>query len=100
MKRILVYFTKPVSKKITKDRWNKETKKWDYDVECEEISDSFEFYSLSNAKKFIKENIEFYKGSSITKIFSNGDFENLGEIKINGCNKHFIANTKQKKAGY
>lgn len=100
MKRISVYFSKPISRKYIGDKWNKETKKWEYDVECEEINDSFEFFNLATAKKFIKENIEFYTGSSITKVFSNGDFENLGEIKLSGCNKHFIANTRQRVVNY
>lgn len=100
MKRISVYFSKPVSRKYLGDKWNSKTKKWEYDVECEEINVSFEFFNLATAKKFIKENIEFYKGSSITKVLSNGDFEELGEIKLSGCNKHFIANTRQKVANY
>lgn len=100
MKRISVYFSKPVSRKYLDDKWNSEKKKWEYDVECEEVSDTFEFSSIAAAKKFIKENIEFYTGSSITKVFSSGDFENLGEIKLSGCNKHFIANTRQRVANY
>lgn len=56
-----------------------------------------EFYNLSAAKKAMKENNA--KGS-ITKVWSNGDWENLGEISLNGSNKTFVANTRQKKANY
>lgn len=41
-----------------------------------------------------------YKGSCITKVWANGDFENLGEINLKGSNKTFVANTKQKTASY
>lgn len=55
------------------------------------------FYSLSAAKKAMKEHNA--KGS-ITKVWSNGDWENLGPIVLQGSNKHFVANTRQTKAGY
>lgn len=55
------------------------------------------FYNLPAAKKAMKENDA--KGT-ITKIWSNGDWENLGEIVLKGSNKTFVANTKQKKANY
>lgn len=41
-----------------------------------------------------------YKGSCITKTWANGDWENLGEIKLAGSNKTFVANTKQRVANY
>lgn len=66
----------------------------------EETTNMFDFYKLSSAKKFIKKHIDIYKSSCITKIWSNGDWENLGEIKLTGNNKHFVANTKATKAGY
>lgn len=42
------------------------------------------FYNLNDAKKEIKNN----PGSKgfITKIYNNGDWEPIGEIKIKGCN--------------
>ena len=55
------------------------------------------FHSLSAAKKAMKEHNA--KGS-ITKVWSNGDWENLGPIVLKGSNKHFVANTRQTKAGY
>lgn len=100
MKSYTVYFNEPVSYKYIGDKFNKETKKWEYDVECEEKSDTFTFYNLTSAKKLIKENFDKYKGSCITKIWANGDWENLGEIKLKGNNKTFVANTKQKKLNY
>lgn len=55
------------------------------------------FYSLSAAKKAMKEhNAE----GSITKVWSNGDWVNLGPIELKGSNKTFVANTRQTKAGY
>lgn len=72
-------------------------KKWEHDVELEERSDTFTFYSLAPAKKLIKANLDKYKGSCITKTWANGDWENLGEINLNGSNKTFVANTRQKK---
>lgn len=58
------------------------------------------FYELSSAKKFIKEHMDIYVGSSITKVYSNGDTVNCGEIKMRGSNKHFIANTRMTKSNY
>lgn len=100
MKQIYVYFNEKVCQKYIGDKFNKQTKKWEFDVECENWDDSFVFSSLKNAKSFIKKHIDKYKGSNIVKIWANGDWENLGEIKLNGNNKHFIANTKQKKFSY
>ena len=56
-----------------------------------------EFSTLSSAKKAMKEN---HAKGYITKIWSNGDWENLGEIILKGSNKTFVANTKQIKGSY
>lgn len=61
-----------------------------------------EYHSLSAAKsamKALKKQGYEVKGSK-TKVWSNGDFEPLGEITLTGSNKHFVANTKQIKLGY
>ncbi len=100
MKQYTVYFTEPVCHKYIGDKFNKELKRWEYDVECEDWKDIFTFYSLALAKKLIKANLDKYKGSCITKIWANGGWENLGEINLKGSNKTFVANTKQKKANY
>lgn len=100
MKQYTVYFTEKVCHKYIGDRFNRETKKWEYDIECEEWNDAFTFCSLKTAKNLIKANLDKYKGSCITKSWSNGDWENIGEIKIKGSNKTFVANTKQKRANY
>lgn len=100
MKQYTIYFTEPVIHRYIGDRFNSETKKWEYDVECEDKNNTFTVYSLKAAKAIINENLEKYKTSCITKIWSNGDWENLGEIKLNGNNKTFVANTRQKKANY
>ena len=100
MKLYIVNFSEPVCDKYIGDKFNMELKKWEFDVECEEWNDTFTFYSLVPAKKLIKANLSKYKGSCITKTWSNGDWENLGEINLKGLNKTFVANTKQKKVNY
>lgn len=100
MKQYTVYFTEPVTYRYRGDKFNNELKKWEHDVLCEKTDTTFTFFSLSTAKKMIKENPDKYKSSSITKIWANGDWENLGEIKLSGSNKTFVANTRQKKANY
>jgi hypothetical protein len=61
-----------------------------------------EFFSLSEAKKWIKDriNIGHEASGSIYKYFSNGNFEPLGKIDLKYNNKKFIANTKMRKANY
>lgn len=100
MKTYTVYFSEPVTIKYKGDRFNKELKKWEHDVDCEETSPMFTFHSLAPAKKLIKENMDKYIDSIITKTWANGDWENLGPIKIAGNNKTFVANTRQKVANY
>lgn len=68
-----------------------------YTVINREINYHEEFYNLPDAKKAMKEhNAKGY----ITKIYSNGDWVNCGEIVLKGNNKTFIANTKQTTKGY
>lgn len=100
MKQYTVYFSEPIERKYIGDKFNKELKKWEFDVECTETDDTFTFFSLAPAKKLIKANLDKYVGSSITKTWANGDWENLGPINIKGSNKTFVANTKQKIANY
>lgn len=68
-----------------------------FDVWNDETGYSAQFYRLSDAKKAMKEHGA--KGC-ITKVWSNGDWENLGEITLKGQNRTFVANTRQTKAGY
>lgn len=100
MKKYYVTFNQKVCYQYNGDVFNKKTKKWEYDVPCEIWDTHFEFSTLNAAKKLIKENIDKYVGSAIYKFWSNGDFENLGAIKIKGNNKTFVANTKQKRENY
>ena len=100
MKTYTVYFSEPVTLKYKGDKFNHELKKWEYDVECEVTRDTFTFNSLKPAKDLIKANMDKYKGSCITKTWSNGDWENLGEINVKGSNKTFVTNTKQKNPNY
>lgn len=99
MKTYTVYFKEPITRTYTTQRFNRITGEWEY-REKTETKDTFTFNSLAPAKKLIKANIEKYAGSCITKTWANGDWENCGEIQLTGNNKHFIANTRQKKAGY
>lgn len=99
MKTYSVYFSKPIAHEEVRQVFDKASNRWTEKVFVEE-DDSFTFHSLRAAKAFIKQHREFYKGSCITKTWANGDWENLGEIKLEGSNKHFVANTKQKRAGY
>ena len=99
MKQYTVYFSEPVAVGFKDARFNKETHKWEV-VEFTEMLDTVTFYSLDVAKKFIKANLDKYKGSCITKTWANGDWENLGEINLKGSNKTFVANTRQKAANY
>lgn len=99
MKQYSVYFSEPVAHTYKDERFNKETRKWE-EVEVTEMVTSVTFYSLAPAKRLIKANLDKYKGSCITKIWANGDWENLGEINLKGSNKTFVANTKQRIANY
>jgi hypothetical protein len=99
MKQYTVYFSEPVAHTYKDERFNKSTRKWE-EVEITEMEKSYTFFNLTSAKKLIKDNLDKYAGSSITKIWANGDWENLGEIKLNGSNKTFVANTKQVVANY
>ena len=56
-----------------------------------------EFTSLNEAKKAMREH---NARGFITKMWRNGDWENLGEIKLKSNNKTFVANTRQMKPSY
>lgn len=56
-----------------------------------------EFYNLSDAKKAMREH---NATGSITKVWSNGDWEPAGEIVLKGSNKTFMTNTRQRSPGY
>lgn len=99
MKQYTVYFREPVCMSYLDQKWNPKIGKLE-EFTVEKKSDMFTFYSLSPAKRLIKANIDKYKGSCITKIWANGDWENLGEIKLTASNKTFVANTRQEKANY
>ena len=56
-----------------------------------------EFTRLAAAKAAMKaHNAKGY----ITKIYSNGDWVDCGEITLKGSNKTYIANTRQTVASY
>ncbi len=68
-----------------------------YTVVNRETDYQEDFFSLPEAKKAMRENNA--KGF-ITKVWSNGDWEPMGEIKLTGRNKTFAANTLQEKPSY
>ena len=74
-----------------------------YSVYCKSANFSEVYFTLTSAKKAMRELIrkghEDVRGS-ITKIWSNGDWENLGKINLNGSNRTFVANTRQKTRSY
>lgn len=57
-----------------------------------------DFYSLKSAKAALRQDSNA-KGV-IYKIFSNGDWECCGSIKLKGSNETFLANTRQQKESY
>lgn len=99
MKQYTVYFKEPIAHTYKDERFNRETRRWE-EIEVTAMVTSITLSSLSGAKRIIKANLDKYAGSCITKTWPNGDFENLGEIKLNGSNKTFVANTRQKVASY
>lgn len=99
MKTYTVSFTEPVAVTSTRPVWDKDKERWE-DKEVTEMKKSVVTHSLTWAKKLIRANRDKYKDSCITKIWSNGDWENLGPISISSSNKTFVANTRQKKASY
>ena len=99
MKQYSVYFSEPVAHTYKDERFNKETRRWE-EVEVTEMVKSVTFYSLDPAKKLFIANLDKYAGSCITKTWTSGDWENLGEINLKGSNKTFVANTKQRIANY
>ena len=68
-----------------------------YTVENLESGYRDEFTSLTEAKKAMREHDA---QGFITKVWANGDWEPMGEIKLNGSNRTMCANCRQKKAGY
>lgn len=73
-----------------------------YSVYDKTTKESETYYSLSAAKKAMKELIKQgheVKGSK-TRVYSNGDWVNCGEITLSGSNKSFVANSRMTKANY
>lgn len=68
-----------------------------YNVVNSETGYREEFFNLSAAKKAMRENNA--KGF-ITKVYSNGDWVDCGEITLNGSNKTFVANSQQTTKSY
>lgn len=73
-----------------------------YSVYDKTSKESETYYSLSAAKKAMKELIKqgHEVESSKTRVYSNGDWVNCGEITLSGSNKSFVANSRMTKANY
>lgn len=73
-----------------------------YSVYDSTVKEGETFFTLTEAKKWIKERIKIGHDASgsKTKIYANGDWVNCGPIQLKGSNKVFIANTGMTKAGY
>lgn len=99
MKQYSVNFKEPVPYTYTDQVWNKETKRWE-DKEVTEMKKSFTFYTLNGSKKMMRKHLDLYESSCITQIWSNGDWINLGPIRLQGNNKTMVANTRQIKRNY
>ena len=68
-----------------------------YDVTNSETGYKGQFFNLPAAKKAMRENNAV---GFITKVWSNGDWEPAGQIRLRGSNKTFFANTNQKIVNY
>lgn len=99
MKQYTLYFKEAIPVEVTVDRYNKETRTWS-EIKTISMMSIVHLSSLTAAKKLIKKHIDKYESSCITKTWANGDWENLGEINLEGSNKTFVANTRQTKVGY
>lgn len=99
MKVYTVYFSKPVGYIYTRQKFNKDTGRWE-EAEFTEMAKRHQFYTLSKAKAFIKANLEHFVGSNICSVRSSGEIINHGEIQLKGINKTFTANTRQTKSNY
>lgn len=91
MKHYIVNFNRPVEFKRIEQRYNKFTHTW-HDEPVIEMVTTYTFFNLTDAKNFIKANIDAYESSQIIKIWSNGDFEQCGEINIDGNNAKRLSN--------
>ena len=73
-----------------------------YSVYDSTAKESKEFYTLTDAKKFMKTRIK--EGHDVsgdkTKIYANGDWVPCGPIVLKGSNKVFIANSGMTQANY
>lgn len=99
MKTYSVSFSEPIAVTYNGMHFDEDKRKW-VDGEYTEMEQHVTLHSLASAKKLIKQNRDKYVSSCITQTWSNGEWENLCEIKLNGSNKTFVANTKQKVANY
>lgn len=81
MKQYTVYFSQPVKYMVDVSKFNLDTRKWST-IKAERESDTVILSSLVEAKKLIKENLDKYLSSCITKIWDDGGRTELGEINI------------------
>lgn len=64
--------------------------------------ESKEFYTLTEAKKWMRDRIRqgHEDTDSKTRVWANGEWEPMGRIELNTNNKVLVTNTRMTKAGY
>ena len=101
MTTYLATFSEPVEWVTYRDKWDDETQTWiDNGKEIHHSDTRVEFYSATDAKRFIKQHMDVFVGCNIYKIYSNGDMVNCGELNIKGSNSHHIENSPRNMKGY
>lgn len=73
-----------------------------YSVNDRTTREHEDFYSLTPAKKWMKERMSLGHEVSGGKVrfYANGDMVQCGAITLQGSNKTFIANSRMTKANY
>ena len=101
MKLYLANFSEPVEWFTYRDKFDKEKGVWiENGKEIRHFEKSVEFYSATEAKRFIKEHLDVFVNCSIMQVYSNGDWISCGELNIKGSNSRFIANSERNMQNY
>lgn len=101
MKLYLAKFSEPVEWFTYRDKFDSERGVWiENGKEIRHYEKEREFYTATEAKKFIKEHLDIFEGCSIMKVYSNGDWISCGELNVNGNNSRFIANSERGMENY
>lgn len=93
MRLYLARFSEPVEWFTYRDKFDKEKGEWiENGKEIRHFEKEVEFYTATDAKKFIKEHLDVFESCAIMKVYSNGDWIPCGELDIKGNNSRFVAN--------